>query len=429
MNTQRNFGGEQILPPFLFFKAESLQSWGVSQKLGYLQGSVSGTRRSPFVRAERCSIERFPWRFIGWPFLECGEHFITANRNVSRGHLFLGSEIAKQGPSRHTYSFGDFIHCRGLEALSQEHVHCRLADIGFYSQTCTFSKTNFIHSAIIAKPSKLWHQVPNLVYDASMNKIDYTQETTLITGASSGLGAEFARQLAARGSNLVLVARRADRLHDLEAGLTGKYGISVKTVPFDLATADAGRRLHQELAHQGVKVTSLINCAGFGTHGEFSQEDAEQIQQEIALNVAALVDMTHTFVQELSGVLVNVASLLGYQSWPTAAVYGATKAFVLSFTEALWEEKRNSGLRILALAPGPTRTEFFEVAGSKQMSAGAPMQTARQVVDTALRVLDRRTPPPSVVPGPINKLIATLPRFMPRRLAVQAFGKIVRRGV
>jgi len=262
-----------------------------------------------------------------------------------------------------------------------------------------------------------------------MNKIDYTQETTLITGASSGLGAEFARQLAARGSNLVLVARRADRLHDLEAGLTGKYGISVKTVPFDLATADAGRRLHQELAHQGVKVTSLINCAGFGTHGEFSQEDAEQIQQEIALNVAALVDMTHTFVQELSGVLVNVASLLGYQSWPTAAVYGATKAFVLSFTEALWEEKRNSGLRILALAPGPTRTEFFEVAGSKQMSAGAPMQTARQVVDTALRVLDRRTPPPSVVPGPINKLIATLPRFMPRRLAVQAFGKIVRRGV
>ncbi|QIV86070.1 SDR family NAD(P)-dependent oxidoreductase [Glutamicibacter mishrai] len=261
-----------------------------------------------------------------------------------------------------------------------------------------------------------------------MDKIDYTQETTLVTGASSGLGAEFARQLAARGSNLILVARRADRLHDLESDLTGKYGISVTTVPFDLATADSGRRLHQELTQRGVKATSLINCAGFGTHGDFTQEDAERIQQEITLNVAALVDATHAFLPDLRGVLVNVASLLAYQSWPTAAVYGATKAFVLSFTEALWEEMQDNDLRILALGPGPTRTEFFDVAGSDQMSAGAPMQTSAQVVRTALRVLDRRTPPPSVVSGPINKVIATLPRLLPRRLAVQTFGKIVRRG-
>lgn len=267
-----------------------------------------------------------------------------------------------------------------------------------------------------------------MVYDANMDKIDYTQETTLITGASSGLGAEFARQLAKRGSNLVLVARRAERLEALKSELVSNFQVSVASVPFDLGAADAGRRLREELGNRDIKITSLINAAGFGTHGAFVDEDPERIQQELTLNIASLVDTTHAFIDDLSGVLVNVASLLGFQSWPTAAVYGASKAFVLHFTEALWEEKRESNLKVLALSPGPTRTEFFDVAGSESMSAGAPMQTPQQVVSTAIRTLDRKTPPPSVVPGAINKLISTLPRFLSRRRAVQIFGKITSRG-
>jgi len=275
----------------------------------------------------------------------------------------------------------------------------------------------------------MWHSVPNLVYDATMTKIDFKKETTLITGASSGLGAEFARQLARRGSELVLVARRADRLESLSAELTTKFGVKVTTIPFDLGAADAGRQLHAEVSTRDLKISSLINAAGFGTHGEFINEDPERIQQELTLNIAALVYVTHAFLSELTGALINVASLLGYNAWPTAAVYGASKSFVLHFTEALWEETQASSLRVLALSPGPTRTEFFEVAGSEKMSAGAPMQTAEQVVRTALKTLDRRNPSPSVVPGLSNKVISTISRLLPRRQTVLAFGKINRRAL
>lgn len=261
-----------------------------------------------------------------------------------------------------------------------------------------------------------------------MAPFDYTSETTLITGASSGLGAEFARQLAARGSDLVLVARRADRLQTLADDLTAKYGITVTPIPFDLGSPDAGRRLREQLAESGVRVTSLVNCAGFGTHGPFAAEDPERVQQELTLNVASLVDVTHAFLGQLTGVLVNVASLLGYQAWPTAAVYGASKGFVLTFTEALWEETRGSGLRVLALSPGPTRTEFFDVAGSQDMSAGVALRTPAQVVSTAVRTLDRRNPPPSVVSGASNWFATLISRFLTRRLTVRAFGRITQRG-
>ncbi len=259
-----------------------------------------------------------------------------------------------------------------------------------------------------------------------MAPFDHAQQTTLITGASSGLGAEFARRLAARGSDLVLVARRADRLDALAAALTARHGVNVAPVAFDLGSPDAGRRLRDELDNRGLRVTSLINCAGFGTHSPFVQEDPDRMQGQLALNVAGLVDVTHAFIGQLSGVLVNVASLLGYQPWPTAAVYGASKAFVLNFTEAIWQENRRSGLRILALSPGPTRTEFFDVAGSQEMSAGAPMQTPAQVVTTALRTLDRRNPPPSVISGRVNRLIALSSRLLTRRATARLFGRITR---
>ncbi|MFF7047281.1 SDR family NAD(P)-dependent oxidoreductase [Streptomyces griseorubiginosus] len=256
----------------------------------------------------------------------------------------------------------------------------------------------------------------------AMNKIDYRTQTTLITGASAGLGAEFARQFAERGSDLVLVARRADRLQALADELSAKHQVTVTVVPFDLGVPAPGEALAREVARRGITVTSLVNNAGFGTHAPFRQEDAERVQQEINLNVASLVDVTRAFIDQLTGVLVNVASSLGYQPWPNAAVYGATKAFVLSFTEALWQESRGSGLRVLALSPGPTRTEFFDTAGSDDMARGVRLQTPRQVVTNALRTLDRRNPPPSVVSGAFNWAMTLTSRFTTRRANVLAFG-------
>ncbi|MEU6230724.1 SDR family oxidoreductase [Streptomyces sp. NPDC047042] len=255
-----------------------------------------------------------------------------------------------------------------------------------------------------------------------MNKIDYRTQTTLITGASSGLGAEFARQFAERGSNLVLVARRADRLQVLADELSAKHKVTATVVPFDLGAPAAGQALAEEVARRGITVTSLVNNAGFGTHAPFRQEDPERVQQEIGLNVAGLVDVTRAFIGRLTGVLVNVASSLGYQPWPNAAVYGATKAFVLNFTEALWQESRGTGLRVLALSPGPTRTEFFDTAGSDNMARGVRLQTPRQVVATALRTLDRRNPPPSVVSGTFNWVMTLTSRFTTRRANALAFG-------
>lgn len=256
----------------------------------------------------------------------------------------------------------------------------------------------------------------------AMKKIDYRTQTTLITGASAGLGAEFARQFAERGSDLVLVARRADRLQALADELSAKHKVTVTVVPFDLTVPAAGQALAKEVAQRGITVTSLVNNAGFGTHSPFRQEDAARVQQEIGLNVASLVDVTRAFIGQLTGVLVNTASSLGYQPWPNAAVYGATKAFVLNFTEALWQESRGTGLRVLALSPGPTRTEFFDTAGSDNMARGVRLQTPSQVVSTALRTLDRRNPPPSVVSGTFNWVMTLTSRFTTRRANVLAFG-------
>jgi len=188
-----------------------------------------------------------------------------------------------------------------------------------------------------------------------MTKIDYRKQTTIVTGASSGLGAEFARQLAARGSNLVLVVRRADRLESLAEELTRDHGITVTVIARDLGQPDAGRALRAELESRGIHATSLVNNAGFGTHDAFKDEDAARLQSMIALNVGALVDLSRAYIDPLtsagSGVLINVASLLGFQPTPYMSVYGATKAFVLSFTEGLWEESAEADCASWLYAP------------------------------------------------------------------------------
>ncbi|GAA2684881.1 SDR family NAD(P)-dependent oxidoreductase [Actinoplanes palleronii] len=259
-----------------------------------------------------------------------------------------------------------------------------------------------------------------------MSAIDYRAQTVLITGASAGLGAEFARRLAARGADLVLVARRADRLERLAAELPG---VTVTTIAMDLAAPGAGERLSAAVAERGVTVTSLINNAGFGTNAPFHEEDPARVDAEIALNVTSLVGITRAFIDRLragDGFLINLASIVAYQSNPRMAVYGATKAFVLSFTEALWYESRGTGLRVLAVSPGPTETEFFEVAG-QAADGGNRRMRADQVVDRALRALDRRNPPPSVVTGAANRTMTFANRLVSRRLQATVVGKLMER--
>src|SRR5262249_7760662 len=235
-------------------------------------------------------------------------------------------------------------------------------------------------------------------------------------GASAGLGAEFARQLAARGSDLVLVARREERLEELAAELRAHHGIQVHVVAMDLAADHPGQALAARVDLLGLHVTSVINNAGFGTFGPFHEADPARLHQEIAVDVTAVADISRAFIERLRtagrGVLVNVASMAAYQPNPRMALYGATKAFVLSLTEALWEESRGTGLRVLALSPGATRTEFFDVVGTDRAAGGTKLASPVDVVHTALAALDRRNPPPSVIAGRMNRVMA----FLARRL-------------
>ncbi|GEC09637.1 short-chain dehydrogenase [Streptomyces spinoverrucosus] len=264
-----------------------------------------------------------------------------------------------------------------------------------------------------------------------MRRIDYRHQTVIVTGASSGLGAEFARQLAARRSNLVLVARRADRLQNLADDLTRTHGVTVTVVARDLGLPDAGRTLRAELESRGIHATGLVNNAGFGSHDPFRDENPERLQSMIALNVAALVDLSHAYIDPLTsagnGFLINVASILGYQPTPYLSVYGATKAFVLSFTESLWEETRGTGLRVLAVCPGAVETEFYDAAGSQSADYGSKRATVDHVVKTALDTLDRRSAPPSVITN--GRPLALASKVLPRRLVVSAMGWMARRAM
>ncbi|WP_433532659.1 SDR family NAD(P)-dependent oxidoreductase [Micromonospora sp. CA-263727] len=260
---------------------------------------------------------------------------------------------------------------------------------------------------------------------ASLPPVDYSRQTVMVTGASAGIGAEFARQLAQRGSDLVLVARRADRLDALARELRAGHDITVSTLPLDLTQRDVGELVRHELDTRQIEVTSIVNNAGFANHGPFHELDLPRLTSEIALNASSVVEICHTFLPRLrqrgDGFLINVASMAAYQANPTMAVYGASKAFVLSFTEALWYEARGTGLRVLALSPGATQTEFFDVAGASA-DGGSQRMSAGTVVAAALAGLDRRNPPPNVVAGRSNKIAPVVGRLVGRRRMTELVG-------
>ncbi|MBI3212190.1 MAG: SDR family oxidoreductase [Mycobacterium sp.] len=254
----------------------------------------------------------------------------------------------------------------------------------------------------------------------------YRASRALVTGASSGIGTAFATALAARGCDLVLVARRQDRLDALADQLEAKYGISCTRIAFDLSGAAPGSRLRELVDGE---IDLLINNAGFATQGPFLEGDAKDFARVLAVDVGAVVDLCHAFLPEMvrrrHGAIVNVSSTTAYQPVPSLAVYAASKSFVLSFSQSLWYEAKQHGVKVFSFAPGPTRTEFFDVIGETATVVGR-LQSADEVAAAGLRALDRRRTPPSVVSGVGNSISAALARLIPRRLLLPALARSLR---
>lgn len=253
-------------------------------------------------------------------------------------------------------------------------------------------------------------------------------KTALITGASTGIGAEFARQLGSRGMNLVLVARSEDKLKALADRLIKQHGISADIIVADLTKPDEVSRVVTTTRGLGREIHLLINNAGFATFGRFEEQDPNREQDEVSLNVLALVALTHAYLPGMlerhAGGIIQVASIAGFQPVPYMAIYGATKAFVLSFSEALWAEVRPRGVTVLALCPGPVATPFFEVAGAEQVAVGK-LDTAENVVATALRALERGKS--FVIPGPpSNRFLTFLTRLGSRATVARIAEKMMR---
>src|SRR3954454_17972561 len=215
--------------------------------------------------------------------------------------------------------------------------------------------------------------------------------TTLITGASTGIGAAFARKLAARGRNVLLVARSEDKLIALCNELGRLTSIRAQYVALDLRELDAGAQLLEETKKRELEIEMLINNAGFGSMGDFVKLDQDRELEMIELNIRAVVDRTRRFLgpmrQRKRGTIINVASTAAFQAVPYMATYAATKAFVLSFSEAIGEENRAHGIHVMALCPGVTETNFFEAAKINRPPMRT-IQTAEEVVDAALRAMD-----------------------------------------
>ena len=199
------------------------------------------------------------------------------------------------------------------------------------------------------------------------------RKTALITGASSGIGRDLARVHAETGGDLVVVARREKALEDLKEELEIAYGVSVEVIASDLTEHGAAGRIYDELAARGKRIDILINNAGFGGHGKFCERDWADDEAMIQLNVLTLCHLTHLFLKDMAargdGKILNVASTAGFLPGPLQAVYYATKAFVLSFSQAVAEEMSGSGVTVTALCPGPVETEFSERASLEGVTA------------------------------------------------------------
>ncbi|WP_053720146.1 SDR family NAD(P)-dependent oxidoreductase [Saccharothrix sp. NRRL B-16348] len=259
--------------------------------------------------------------------------------------------------------------------------------------------------------------------------IDYRAQTVLLTGAGSGIGAAFARTLAARGANLVLVARRADRLTSLADELRRTTGVRLDVIPSDLSRPGVADELRQAVTERGIRVTGLINNAAFGSFAPFVELDPDQLSAEVAVNALAPMRLTAAFLPGMvdagHGFVINVAGVSAYLPSPRMAVYSATKAFALSFTESLWTELRGTGVTVFAVCPGATATDFTTGLGpdAAVLTAGK-VRTPDDVVTTALKHLDGRNPGPVVIDGRANRLGVLASRLLSRRRSALTMARV-----
>jgi hypothetical protein len=252
------------------------------------------------------------------------------------------------------------------------------------------------------------------------------KETVLITGASSGIGLELAKCFAADQSNLILVARNTAAMETLAAELRRKHRIEVHVITADLAQPESPQKIFDELKGRGTTVDVLVNSAGFGLHGGFAELPLGRQLEIIQVNVAALVALTGIFLpgmmQRQRGGILNVGSVAGFLPGPNMAVYYASKAFVQSFSEALFEELRGTGVSVTNLCPGPTESNFFKIArGHRRRELSAAKMSAAEVAAAGHRAF--RNGRCVIVPGAKNRLLVQLTRMLPRAAIRQAVGR------
>ncbi|WP_138500563.1 SDR family NAD(P)-dependent oxidoreductase [Nostoc sp. PA-18-2419] len=252
--------------------------------------------------------------------------------------------------------------------------------------------------------------------------------TALITGASSGIGKAFAQELAARKANLVLVARSEEKLNQLAKELKEQFKIQVDVIVKDLTEPNAAAAVFDVTKAKELTIDLLINNAGFGDYGDFAESDGERQVKIVQLNILALVDLTHKFLplmrQRRSGSIINVSSITGFQPIPYVSVYAASKAFIISFSEALWAENHQYGVRILVTCPGPIETNFFTEANFPPALAGSTekVYSSEEVVRASLKALDQGQP--TVIIGDTTTQIRSLlARLVPRKILLNILAK------
>ena len=243
----------------------------------------------------------------------------------------------------------------------------------------------------------------------------------LITGASSGIGKVFAKEYASRGNNLILVARSGEKLEALADTLTGTYGINVRTFTQDLSLQDSAEKVFDFCKKEKLVVRTLVNNAGFGLNGAFDSLPLESHEKMVVLHNLTLIKLTYLFLPEMKrrnqGEILNVSSITAFQGIPYNAVYAATKAFVLSFSESIREELRHSGIHVFALCPGLTETEIFEKTGIDPYRTLMPVGPPEPVVRAAIKALQKNRT--YSVPGLINKILIHGGRLLPRTLMLK----------
>lgn len=252
-----------------------------------------------------------------------------------------------------------------------------------------------------------------------------SSETVLITGASSGIGLELARCFAGDKSDLILVARSTDAMEQLAAELRARHSVQVRVITADLAQPESPQQIFDELGRGGIRPSVLVNNAGFGLHGRFAELPLKRQLEMVQVNVVALMQLTGLFlpamIQNQSGGILNVGSVAGFLPGPNMAVYYATKAFVMSFSEALREELRDTGVTVTDLCPGPTATNFSQFARShRSRKVHYGKMSAAEVA--RIGHAEFRHGKVLSIPGFKNKLLTMFPKILSRRTVARLSG-------